>query len=30
MSAHIDRPDPMGGIDVDLMYEDACRDACGL
>lgn len=21
---------PMGGLDVDLAYEDACRDACGL
>jgi len=21
---------PMGGLDVDGMYEDACRDACGL
>ncbi len=30
MSASIDRPAPMGGIDVDLLYEDACRDACGL
>jgi len=25
-----ERPAPMGGIDVDLAYEDACRDACGL
>jgi len=28
--ARHERPDSMGGIDVDLMYEDACRDACGL
>jgi DnaJ-class molecular chaperone len=21
---------PMGGIDVDIAYEDSCRDACGL
>lgn len=21
---------PMGGVDVDLAYEDQCRDACGL
>lgn len=25
-----DGADPMGGIDVDIAYEDACRDACGL
>ncbi len=25
-----DDADPMGGLDVDRAYEDACRDACGL
>jgi len=28
--ARHEQPAPMGGIDVDLAYEDACRDACGL